>query len=548
MSVRKQPLPPIPEDTVRVARSVYRKKKNMYVTFADEVGEVYDVSGFEGVYSKRGQPALNPVMLVNVILIQFIEGLSDRQVVEAIRSRIDLKYFLHLPLDYDGFDPSVLAEFRQRLVKMDTCQVLLDRLLEVAESKGLLKPEKQRTDSTHILASVRDLNRLELVSETMRVTLEFLADWDWQWLSEIALTGWDKRYGSPCFNFRIPKTTKKKAEWIAAIGRDGYYLLEKIDESNDTPLKKHKRVAILRKVWEQQFVTESEDGKKGPRLRSKAEHTIASSEMIVSPRDDEARLASKRGSQHKGYKGQFTETYNDGAPHLITHVETTPATVTDVEMRPRIERCLKDKGLLPAEHLVDSGYTDVTSMIAARQQGINVIGPMRHGTTWQEKADNGFQLAHFRIDWDKREVVCPAGKTSENWSRRAKESSIHVKFRLKDCSVCPFRKDCTKSTSVRTIQFKEKNLFEFLDLLRKREQTEAYKKEYAKRAGIEGTISQTVRRTGARRARYAGLAKTRLQMVASAVAVNVVRMASWLLGVPLATTRQSRLAALGVPA
>jgi hypothetical protein len=115
----------------------------------------------------------------------------------------------------------------------------------------LLKGSKQRTDSTHVLASVRDLNRLELVFETMRLTLEFLIDWDFEWLESIAKPEWAHRYAQPCFNFRIPKKEKDKADWLANIGRDGYFLLEEVDKLENVESLHHPRISTLRKIWEQ---------------------------------------------------------------------------------------------------------------------------------------------------------------------------------------------------------------------------------------------------------------------------------------------------------
>ena len=325
---------------------------------------------------------------------------------------------------------------------------------------------------------------------------------------EHSQTGMGSSICATCFNFRIPKKEKDKADWLANIGPDGYFLLEEVDKLENVELLDHPRISTLRKIWEQQFVVENDDPKNGPRLRKEDEYTIASSEMIVSPHDSDARLGTKRGFQHKGYKTHITETCDENAPRLISHVETTVATTTAVEMRPVIEKRLGEKGLLPHEHIVDAGYTDVKTMKEAAENGLDVIVPMQMGTSWQEKAGKGYALADFQIDWDKRVATCPAGKTTDNWSERPKESSTHIKFEVKDCSACPFRADCTKGTGVRTLQVKERDLFEALARFRKRQDTEEFKKKHSIRAGVEGTISQTLRRSGARRSRYLGLAKT----------------------------------------
>jgi transposase len=104
--------------------------------------------------------------------MQFAEGLSDRQAADAVRARIDWKYALGLELTDVGFDGSVFSEFRTRLVAGGAEQVLFETMVTCLQEKGLLKKRGQmRTDSTHILAAVRVLNRLECVGETLRQAL-----------------------------------------------------------------------------------------------------------------------------------------------------------------------------------------------------------------------------------------------------------------------------------------------------------------------------------------------------------------------------------------
>src|SRR5215204_1739698 len=132
--------------------------------------------GFADLYPRRGQPAYTPWRLALVTLLQFREGLSDRQAAEAVRARIDWKYLLALDLADAGFDHTVLCEFRARLLAGDASERLLARVLDTARDAGLLKARgRQRTDSTHVLAAVRDLNRIELLAETLRAALNAIA-------------------------------------------------------------------------------------------------------------------------------------------------------------------------------------------------------------------------------------------------------------------------------------------------------------------------------------------------------------------------------------
>jgi transposase len=181
MSLHPQGVPPVPEETRRIAQAAF-PRGNVYMRMRDELGVIYDDQLFASLFSARGQPAMSPWRLALTTVMQFAEGLSDRQAADAVRSRIDWKYALSLELIDPGFDHTVLSEFRTRLVAGQAEQLLLDTLLTRMRERGLLKARgRQRTDSTHVLATIRTLNRLELVGETVRYALNSLAvvapDW-----------------------------------------------------------------------------------------------------------------------------------------------------------------------------------------------------------------------------------------------------------------------------------------------------------------------------------------------------------------------------------
>ena len=168
MSMRPQEISPVPEETARVARAA-NPKGNVYMRMRDELGSIYEDQMFTALFPRRGQPAEVPWRLALVTVMQYMEGLSDRQEALAVRERIDWKYALSLELTDPGFDFSVLTEFRTRLLAGGAETQLLQALLELCKSRGWLKARgRQRTDSTHVRASIRDLNRLECAGETLR--------------------------------------------------------------------------------------------------------------------------------------------------------------------------------------------------------------------------------------------------------------------------------------------------------------------------------------------------------------------------------------------
>src|SRR5258708_11689558 len=229
MSLQRQSLPAIPKETANVARAAF-PEGNVYMQMRDEVGSLYDDEMFASLYSQEGQPAVNPWQLAVVSVMQFAENLSDRQAAEAVRARIDWKYALSMELTDTGFHYSVLSEFRTRLVEGGVEQSLLDRLLERCKERGWLKVRgRQRTDSTHVLAAVKELNQLEIVGETLRHTLNVLATVAPEWLTQQVKPDWFERYAERLEDYRLPKNKAERERLSARIGEDGYYLLDCIE-------------------------------------------------------------------------------------------------------------------------------------------------------------------------------------------------------------------------------------------------------------------------------------------------------------------------------
>ncbi len=272
--------------------------------------------------------------------LQFAEGLSDRQAAEAVRARLDWKYLLGLPLDDPGFDFSVLSEFRSRLLAGRAAHLLLDALLAHCTARGWLKARgSQRTDSTHVLAAVRALNRLETVAETLRAALNALAAAAPDWLRAQVDADWFDRYSVRIEESRLPKGQAARALYAAQVGADGLRLLDAVYASDILPwLRELPAVEILRRVWVQQFVTT--DGR--VQLRAAAD-LPPSGVRINSPYDADERFGNKGNATWEGYKVHPTETCDANAVHLLTHVDTTTAPVADADRAEPIQAALLAK-------------------------------------------------------------------------------------------------------------------------------------------------------------------------------------------------------------
>jgi transposase len=511
----------------------------------DELGPIFTDASCAPLFAVRGRPAEAPWRLALVTILQYAEGLSDRQAALAVRSRIDWKYALGLELTDSGFDSTVLSEFRTRLIAGQAEYQLLEPLLEQCRERQWLRARgRQRTDSTHILGAIRALNRVACVGEAMRHALNRLAVVAPEWLQAHSRAEWLVRYGRRAEDDRLSKPAPQRQAYVHTVGLDGYALLDAID-AEDTPawLRDVPAVKALRHIWVQQYYR----SRTGICWRTATEGIPPAARMISSPYDLDARYAKKYTTSWIGYKVHFTESCEVDAPHLITHVETTAGPVADGAVTTVIHAALQAKQLLPRLHIVDTGYLDAELLVSTpRAYGVELLGPTRLDYHWQAQASQGFDVSSFVIDWAQRQAVCPTGQRSSSWSPvldGRHNAVIKIKFPQRACQACPSHLTCTRATR-RTITVRPHAQYLSLQAARKREQTAAYQAEYAKRAGIEGTISQAVRACGVRRARYMGAVKTRLQHTLTAAAINFLRIGHWLAGDRPTQTRLSPFVAL----
>ena len=511
-------------------------------------------------------------------VLQRAENLTDRPAAEAVRTRIDWQYLLGLPLDDPGFDHTVLAEFRGRVAEGGLELVALDALLARLAADGLVKAGgKQRTDSTHVVAAVAALNRLELAGESVRAALEALTAACPDWVAQrICVPDFARRYGTPMTSWRPPQSEARREELAIAYARDGYALLEAIyDSSSPGWLRELPATDVLRRVLLQNYTRAITDGKEVIKRREKepeGDGLPPGHARIASPYDTDARWGVKREEFWLGYKLHVTETCDDApactcrpaaagipdrghdkgcahltAPNLVTHVATTDATVTDNQMTSVTHQDLAARNLAPGRHYLDSGYLSAALVVSALTTwGIALIGPLLADTSAQARAGAGYARADFTADYDAQTVTCPQGKTSASWSPCTQhgKDAIVATFSARDCGPCPARPQCTtNSKHQRQLTLPPRDLAEAQAAARAAEKTTGFQADYARRAGVEGTMHQAASH-GARRARYRGLPKTRLDHAYMATALNLLRLDAYWTGTPLDRQRTSHLARL----
>jgi len=572
--MRPQPVPQVPAQTAAVARAAF-PKGSLAMSVRDELGEVFSDELFAGAFGVRGAPAESPGALALVTALQYVEDLTDRQAALMVARAIDWKYALGLELADPGFDPSVLAKFRSRLVEHGLERAAFDRLLETLKARGLIGGGgKQRTDSTHVISAVRDLNRLELAGESVRAALEALAVAAPDWLSQvIEVSEWTTRYGVRVDTWRLPSSQAKRDRLTVVYGDDALALLRAVyDRPAPAWLRELPAVQVLRTVLVQNYYlrTDARGREVVKRREADKDGFPPASSRITSPYDTDARWAAK-GDQlfWNGYKVHLTETCHDeddvddrdaageagehaaadrtARPNLITNVATTASTVPDVKMTTAINQALGRRNLLPAEHYLDSGYPSAQTITDAAALGVTLVTPALLDQSPQARAGGGFDKSAFVIDWATRQAICPAGQTSTCWSPASQRGTevIVVKFGVGACGACPLRAQWTTAKrGGRQLTLPPQELHEALARARAEQTTKTWRDKYTIRAGAESTIHQATATCSIRRARYRGLPKVALQHVFTAAAINLIRLDTWWNTAPLDRTRSSHLTRL----
>jgi transposase len=254
---------------------------------------------------------------------------------------------------------------------------------------------------------------------------------------------------------------------------------------------------------------------------------VNNARRIISPHEQEVRESRKRETEWTGYKMHVAESCEpEEAVHLITHVQTVEATKQDVEETEHLIDALEKKGLSPEQILVDSGYLSGEILVRQQERGKELVGPVLLGTSWQKKT--GYGLDAFHLDWNAQKAHCPQGQTSTRWKPghgSRGEEMIQVSFTGQTCQRCPVKEACTKQASRgRMLTIPPQAIHEALQARRKEQTSPSFQQKYAQRSGIEGTISEGVRKYGMRRARYKGKEKIQVQMNAIAAALNISRL------------------------
>ena len=476
---------------------------------------------------ENGRPSVEPVLVLGVTLLQFVEKVPDREAVERLRYHLGWKYALSHEMNEAVFDPTVLVRFRVKLLEYEQGRLLFERILKGLQDAGLiLRKYKQRLDSTHVLGMIAKMSRLECVRESIRLALKELDGilgesqrpefWGILW----------ERYVENKLDYKVPEGELKHK--MQQAGEDIRRLREWLEDQREKieVLKQAVQMRLLGRVFEEQYVVQE-----GGAIEVRKEEPVGA---VKNPHDADVAWAAKGHGKNKkefeGYKVQVAETVSEeplekGEPvrNFLTAVMIQRATESDEAGRQQVLEEQAQMGLeKPEVEYVDGAYVSAKEIVNAEEEGRQLMGPAQPAPSPRNKA---FSAEDFQVSVEERRAVCPSGKQSTQCSRLEEEKTGKVSYRFEwswECPDCPLRNQCVGQGQ------KHRSLVvgEHHSVLQKRRQemkTPEFKEAMRNRNAIEGTQSELVRAHGARRARYRGLGKVRLQFYLIGAACNVKR-------------------------
>ena len=493
--------------------SDFLRSDDLCFTIQKEIAPQIRLADFEDMYHEGGRPPISPKILILILILQYLERLSDRAAAHNLRYRLDWKIALGLELDFKGIHPTTLVYFRDRLLANNRASYAFDKVIEHLIAVGLVKKgAKQRIDSTHIIGNVRELSRLELLHETLRLFCRDVLSAKLTMNAEL-LRG--ITYYSDDISIR-GISDQQKAKYLHEAGSMMKVLINwVIDLPKENVLKGLSSFQTLATVFSQNFQDDGMDPG-GPKLIKIA----TGKDHICSPHETDARYANKGSIGWLGYKTQVAETIREGEGDIgfLTFIEVQEAPQHDsAAVTPFLED-QKERETMPSAVYGDTHYNTSANIEALASAGVELKGPVMPVPTKKRAHEKNQGFAH-----EKRheKIICPQGKRTSKL-RQWQDGRVSGTFAKEDCEECPQSEVCQPEPRGKRIAIRPES-----DLLSQRRAlmgTEEFKRDMHKRNGIEGTLSGLVRGNGMRRSRFRGKSKTHLHLKLCGAAANISRL------------------------
>lgn len=488
--------------------------------------------------AESGRAAIEPVLMLGVCLLQYLDGIPDRQAVDCLRYHAGWNFALNRQLGDPLFHHSSLSRFRDRLEEKGLGALGFQAILDGLVSAGLVRRNAhQRLDSTQVLGLVSKMSRVEGVRHTVRLALEEIARTGGSEPRPEAWAQWWGNYVESQLDYRASREVLGRK--LIEVGNDAARLLKWVGEHPS--LAELEQVRLLSRVFGEQFVVEPD----GPRARGKGE---LDSGRVQNPMDPQATYGVKQQGgemrSHVGYKAQVAESVCEqplekGEPtrNFVTSVIIQPAHHSDEAGSEQSTRAQATLGMeAPPVLYVDGAYLSAAKLVEAQAQGRELIGPIQGAP---RRTEGAYTMEDFAVEVEKRHAVCPAGKDNDQCSslddtKGGRARQYRLEWNQSTCGECSLRGRCLgKGQRHKTIVVGEHHTA--LQRRRLEQKTESFRQRMRHRAAIEGTQSELVRAHGLRRARYRGLAKVQVQGWMSGAACNIkrwLRREAWTLKQP----------------
>jgi Sec-independent protein translocase protein TatA len=472
-----------------------------------------------------GRPSKDLSVAMGALILQQLHDLTDQQTTEAIALNIAWHYALDIRHEPDAYlCERTLRNYRRRILELGLDEVLFRRLTDRLIQEVGVETTKQRLDSTTVKSAIRGLTRLGILVESASKFLRELKRKQAERYAEVdaeIVRKYVERRGDGCFADTRPSESKRR---LPEAARDVYELVEQF---RPTPAAMMESFRLLDQIFQEQCEVTG-DHESPVAIRPPRKNDC---DGIVSPADPDARYNKHRGT---GYLVQVMETFAEDAlaehagskptkPDLITHVSVDKLTMHDQDaLEPAIDDTSR-RGIQPQELLADSHYGSNDCLATGGELGVEIVSPaMPAKGTRQGK----LTLEDFELDDEGRVLRCPLGQAPVETS--VANVRLQVLFDRLICGCCPRRRDCPAAAVGR----RDRRWQYTHDRVRQRarrlaDASEAFRKRYRWRAGIEATMSRFKHQMGMARLRVRGMAKVTYVAMLRALGLNIHRMAAY---------------------